>query len=53
MHKNRSFDEFIDFDNSHDLFLKFIYLFEGDRDIVTGGGTEREGQRENRKQVPC
>ena len=29
------------------IFLKFIYLFLGDRDSVSRGETEREGERES------
>uniref|UniRef100_A0ABI7Z192 F-box only protein n=1 Tax=Felis catus TaxID=9685 RepID=A0ABI7Z192_FELCA len=32
---------------------RFIYLFERDRDSASGWGAEREGERENPKQVPC
>ena len=32
-------------------FLKFIYLFERDRDRVSGEGAAREGEKENPKQT--
>ena len=36
------------------ILLKFIYHFERERETVcaSGGGAEREGERENTKQAP-